>query len=586
MKFGMFYPVAVASEAELGNGLWGLDRNRYDRTIQELREQAICADETGWTSMMFAEHHFEIEGYHVTPNPLMLNVYLAQHTKRLRQGQMGLVLPNWNPLRLAEDIAMADHLTGGRLDIGLSRGYQPRSVGVMGQHYRANAAGTGRPEVEAVNRRIVEEWFEVMRRSWTEDLWDYQGEFISVPPKGVEWKHPISARLNAGVKDGILAQVATVPKPKQLPYPPLFTTLSQSPETLTWSARIGASVVTLAADLDIVRWLFQSYVDEAEKHGRKLRFGEYSSRGGVVLSRNVAVGKTHEDAMETARQGSAFWTHWLGEFGFFEALRMKGQEGPVPKTFEQMLKSGMQIVGTPDEVGEEIQRLKDTLNVDYMIFIMYAGMTEHKRMLESIQLFGEKVIPKFADTKVPESKVAAVCWIGETHDGPAGWRLRGDPLRRPGTGSSGNHAACGACRDSRQRRRRRSRNRSGNCFPAYGDLDNARLRQPHAQPALHPRCAVVAACLGVDRPFAAGGGCAHATHRRRLRRDRLSPAAGWQRSSHACAADRGAARLGRRGNWAELSAMGDGRRAGTPRHTAGRARLCAATGGAVPGLHA
>ena len=175
MKFGMFYPVAVASEADLGKGLWGLDRTRYMTAIDELREQAIAADETGWTSMMFAEHHFEIEGYHVTPNPLMLNVYLAQHTKRLRQGQMGLVLPNWNPLRLAEDIAMADHLTGGRLDVGLSRGYQPRSVGVMGQHYRANAAGTGRAEVEAVNRKIVEEWFEVMRRSWTEDLWEYRG---------------------------------------------------------------------------------------------------------------------------------------------------------------------------------------------------------------------------------------------------------------------------------------------------------------------------------------------------------------------------------------------------------------------------
>ena len=327
-------------------------------TIEELREQAIVADETGWTSMMFAEHHFEIEGYHVTPNPLLLNVYLAQHTKRLRQGQMGLVLPNWNPLRLAEDIAMTDHLTGGRLDIGLSRGYQPRSVGVMGQHYHANAAGTGRAEVEAINRKIVEEWFEVMRRSWTEDLWDFQGEFISVPPKGLEWKHPISARLNAGVDGDILNQVATVPKPKQLPHPPLFTTLTQSPETLNWSARIGSSVVTLAANLDIVRWVFQTYVDEAAKHGRKLRFGEYSKRGGVVLCRNVAVGKTHEEAMETARQGSAFWTHWLGEFGFFEALRMKGQEGPVPKTFEQMIKSGFQIVGTPDEVGEEIQRLQ------------------------------------------------------------------------------------------------------------------------------------------------------------------------------------------------------------------------------------
>jgi alkanesulfonate monooxygenase SsuD/methylene tetrahydromethanopterin reductase-like flavin-dependent oxidoreductase (luciferase family) len=397
VKFGMFYPAAVASEDELGKGLWGLDRARYAKTIDELREQAICADETGWTSMMFAEHHFEIEGYHVTPNPLMLNIYLAQHTKRLRQGQMGLVLPNWNPLRLAEDIAMADHLTGGRLDVGLSRGYQPRSVGVMGQHYHAGAAGTGRAETEATNRKIVEEWYEVMRRCWTEDLWSFQGEFISIPPSGLEWKHPVSARLMAGVEDGILKQIASVPKPKQLPHPPLFTTLTQSPETLNWSARIGSSVVTLAANLDIVRWVFQSYIDEAAKHGRPLRFGEYSAGGGVVLCRNLAVGSTHDEAMETARQGSAFWTQWLGEFGFFEALRMKGQEGPVPKTFQQMLDSGFQIVGTPETVCEQIQRLKEELNVEYIIFIMYGGITEHKRMMETIRLFGEHVIPKFQD---------------------------------------------------------------------------------------------------------------------------------------------------------------------------------------------
>ena len=85
---------------------------------------------------------------------------------------------------------------------------------------------------------------------------------------------------------------------------------------------------------------------------------------------------------------------------------MKGQEGPVPKTFEQMVKSGFQIVGTPDEVGEEIQRLKETLDVEYIIFIMYGGITEHRRMLESIRLFGEKVIPKFADAKTPEPALA------------------------------------------------------------------------------------------------------------------------------------------------------------------------------------
>lgn len=397
MKFGMFYPVAVASEAELGKGLFGLDRDRYAATIDDLREQAVCADESGWTSMMFAEHHFEVEGYHVTPNPLMLNVYLAQHTRRLRQGQMGLVLPNWNPLRLAEDIAMADHLTGGRLDIGLSRGYQSRSVGVMGQHVKVNAAGSGRAEVEAANRAIVEEWFEVMRRSWTEDLWNFEGEYISVPPKGLEWQHPITTRLGAGVRDGMLTQVATVPKPLQTPHPPLFSTVTQSFETLAWAARIGSTAVTAAADLDVVRAVFQGYVDEAARHGRTLRPGEYSTRGGVALCRNVAVGRTHEEAMETARQGSVFWTHWLGEFGFFEALRMKGQEGPVPKTFEQMLESGFQIVGTPDTVGEQIQRLREETGVEYMVFIMYGGITEQRRMLDTIRLFGERVIPALQD---------------------------------------------------------------------------------------------------------------------------------------------------------------------------------------------
>ena len=122
--------------------------------------------------------------------------------------------------------------------------------------------------------------------------------------------------------------------------------------------------------------------------------------------------RLHEEAMETARQGSAFWTHWLGEFGFFEALRMKGQEGSVPKTFEQMVKSGFQIVGTPDKVGEEIGRLKEALDVEYIIFVMYGGITEHRRMLESIPLFGEKVIPHFPDAETPEpervyAKVAA-----------------------------------------------------------------------------------------------------------------------------------------------------------------------------------
>ena len=396
MDFALFYPVSLGSPSQpLGTGLLGLDRGLYHRAVEELREQAICADETGWTSFLMAEHHFEVEGYHVTPNPLLLNIHLAAHTRRLRHGQMGLVLPNWNPLRLAEDIAVADHLTGGRLDIGLSRGYQTRSVGVLGQHLHVTAAGGAALLTDERNRRVFEEWFEVMRRSWTEELWSYDGEFIQVPPKGLTWPHPISARLGAGVLDGDLLRIATVPKPVQTPHPPVFTTMTRSPATLSWAAKVGSSVVTLAADHDVVRGIFQAYSDAAAEHGRTVRPGEYRRDGGVALCRLLAVADTYEQAWESARQSMAFTGDWLGEFGFFEAWRMPGQQGPVPRTLEQLVESGMLLVGTPDDVGEQVARLRDELDVDYLVFIACAGAVEHHRMLDTIRLFGERVIPSF-----------------------------------------------------------------------------------------------------------------------------------------------------------------------------------------------
>jgi hypothetical protein len=69
-----------------------------------------------------------------------------------------------------------------------------------------------------------------------------------------------------------------------------------------------------------------------------------------------------------------------------------------------MLESGFQIVGTPDEVGGKIQRLKEPLDAEYIVFVMCDVVTEQRRFLESIRLFGEKAIAKFADAKVPEAK--------------------------------------------------------------------------------------------------------------------------------------------------------------------------------------
>jgi alkanesulfonate monooxygenase SsuD/methylene tetrahydromethanopterin reductase-like flavin-dependent oxidoreductase (luciferase family) len=242
---------------------------------------------------------------------------------------------------------------------------------------------------------VFEEWFEVMRRFWTQDLWSFEGEFIQVPPKGLSWSHPLSARLEAGVVDGELRQIATGPKPMQLPHPPMFTMMTSSSATLEWAARVGSSIVTLETDENLVKGLFQAYSDEAAACGRAVRPGEYRPGGGVALCRLVSVASTHEEAMETARQSMAFMGDWLGEFEFFEAWRMPGQEGPVPGALERLVESGAMLVGTPDRVGENVQKLRDTFGVDYLIFIACAGTVEHRRMLDTIGLFGEKVIPAF-----------------------------------------------------------------------------------------------------------------------------------------------------------------------------------------------
>src|SRR6185436_12995598 len=81
------------------------------------------SEELGYDSVWLAEHHFSNYGY--IPNPLMMATHLAGETSKIRLGTAVLVLPFWNPLRVAEDIALTDQLTGGRLEVGVARGYQP-----------------------------------------------------------------------------------------------------------------------------------------------------------------------------------------------------------------------------------------------------------------------------------------------------------------------------------------------------------------------------------------------------------------------------------------------------------------------------
>lgn len=92
----------------------GLRDDLYQRMLAEVLEQAQRADELEYDSISFTEHHFHIEGFEVSTNPVLLDRFVGMRTQRIRVGQLGIVLPAHNPIRVAEDIAMLDQMTGGR----------------------------------------------------------------------------------------------------------------------------------------------------------------------------------------------------------------------------------------------------------------------------------------------------------------------------------------------------------------------------------------------------------------------------------------------------------------------------------------
>ena len=94
-----------------------------DVMVDEWRETAVMLDQAGFTSCWLGEHHFWYDGYpSATPNPILVGMHLADATKRLRVAQSACILPDHHPIRLAEDLAMLDHLCKGRLDVGIARG--------------------------------------------------------------------------------------------------------------------------------------------------------------------------------------------------------------------------------------------------------------------------------------------------------------------------------------------------------------------------------------------------------------------------------------------------------------------------------
>src|ERR671918_1355048 len=209
MKASLFYLPSIGSRAEIEAGMAGMNPHYYQRMLGELSEQIRLADELGYDSVSFTEHHFHIEGFELSNNPVLLDLYFAMQTKRIRVGQLGIVLPAANPIRVAEDIAMLDHMSGGRANAGFARGYQRRWVDVLAQqtHGIHGALPHQHDEIDAANRAAFEECFRIIKAAWTSDLLAYDGRYWRVPQGETPWDLEATSAYGAGVEDGIVRRV-------------------------------------------------------------------------------------------------------------------------------------------------------------------------------------------------------------------------------------------------------------------------------------------------------------------------------------------------------------------------------------------
>ena len=385
MKTSLFYLPTIGSREEIEAGKAGLRPDLYTRMLREISEQARLADGLDYDSISFTEHHFHIEGFELSNNPVLLDLYVGMQTERIRVGQLGIVLPAQNPIRVAEDIAMLDHMTGGRACAGFARGYQRRWVDVMAQqtHGIHGALPHEHDEIDAANRAAFEECFQIIKRAWTEEMLAYDGKYWRIPAGETPWDLESTRLYGAGVEDGVLRSVAVVPKPLQKPHPPLFQPFASSEQSIRWCAAENVTAILPPLHPKLEDHLFEIY---AEASGR--------DRGeGVGVLRDVIVAKTDEEALALWADAGVFCGRsWFEPFGFSRGLD-DPEGGERPDLFAESLV----LVGSVDTVTRQLEGLLKRLPARWLYAWTYNGLVPHDRLMWSIEKFSTEVLPRVAD---------------------------------------------------------------------------------------------------------------------------------------------------------------------------------------------
>ena len=330
----------------------------HAEAFEEAFDQIEMADRLGLDSIWLAEHHFSPDRS-VLSSPLMIANAVANRTERVRVGTAVEVLPLANPVRLAEEVATLDHLSGGRFEFGIGRSGSP--TGYVGYNI---------PYAES--RARFYETLEVVKRAWTQESFSYQGEYFEYN------------------------DVCVVPKPLQQPHPPIRNAAT-SAITYSISAKMGMPIfIGVRGRSDLVQ-------ERVEMYRSEWRAAQQPGEPDVALRIPVYVADSMERAQSEPKESTLnFFKNTVATLNLpvpglsDEENRERVDRGERMKqiTYEEILETDT-VYGTPEFVIERLLQLQEEFGLSSVIAeVTFGGLIPRDRIEYSITQLAEKVAPK------------------------------------------------------------------------------------------------------------------------------------------------------------------------------------------------
>ena len=318
----------------------------YDTYYQQLLEQIELAEELGWECFMFNEHHFLGYGGLVA-NPAVLLAAAAARTAKIRLGPCIAILPLRHPLHSAEDYAMVDAISGGRLEFGIGSGNTELDYRVFGVT-REN------------DRERLREAVDVILKSWADERISHTGQFWSFD------------------------QLTLYPRPIQQPHPPIWVA-GTSAEGLGWAGRQGYNIMTVGhphppekVRIGVEAWkygLSESGYDLTTRHCQfhvRTHVNEDSARARSIAMPAI---KRYDEISRIGRRSFA--------------------SAPENYDWDMMLATGRNNYGNPDECIKNIANARKNYYFDTLTTTFNFGGIPHVEILKSMRLFANEVMPAF-----------------------------------------------------------------------------------------------------------------------------------------------------------------------------------------------